>query len=44
MKRTVVIAALIAAAALGACRREVPEYVPMKLGAGAPAPAQYVAH
>jgi len=33
MKMTA-IALCVAALALGACRREAPEYVPMKLGAG----------
>ncbi|MEZ5900312.1 MAG: hypothetical protein AB7S74_00925 [Hyphomicrobium sp.] len=32
MKYTV-LAVCVAALALGACRRETPEYVPMKLGA-----------
>ena len=32
MKTTVIVAALVAAVALGACRREVP-HQPMKLGA-----------
>jgi hypothetical protein len=42
MKQVVVIAAVVAAVALAACRREEP--VPMKLGAGADLPvAQQVA-
>jgi hypothetical protein len=36
MKGALVIAAVVAAVALGACRREVP-HVPMKLGADVPA-------
>ncbi len=36
MKGAIVIAAVIAAVALGACRREVP-HTPMKLGADVPA-------
>lgn len=36
VKGTIVIAAVIAAVALGACRREVP-HSPMKLGAEVPA-------
>ncbi|MFN0219675.1 MAG: hypothetical protein ACKVP4_12775 [Hyphomicrobium sp.] len=36
MKNAIVLAAVIAAVALGACRREV-EHTPMKLGANAPA-------
>lgn len=36
MKNAIVLAAVIAAVALGACRREV-EHTPMKLGASAPA-------
>ncbi len=36
MKHALVVVAVIAAVALGACRREV-EHVPMKLGADAPA-------
>ncbi len=36
MKGAIVIAAVIAAVALGACRREVP-HEPMKLGADVPA-------
>jgi hypothetical protein len=39
VKGAIVVAAVIAAAALGACRREVP-YQPMKLGADAPAAEQ----
>jgi hypothetical protein len=39
MKGTVVVAALIAAVALGACRKEVP-HGPMKLGADVPAAEQ----
>lgn len=39
MKGAIVLAALIAAVALGACRKEV-EHTPMKLGAEAPAAAQ----
>lgn len=35
MKNAIVLAAVIAAVALGACRREV-EHAPMKLGADAP--------
>ncbi|HRD78013.1 MAG TPA: hypothetical protein PK264_19080 [Hyphomicrobiaceae bacterium] len=38
MKTTIVIAALAAAVALGACRREVAHH-PMKLGAEVPAAA-----
>jgi hypothetical protein len=38
-KGVVVIAAVIAAVALGACRREV-EHTPMKLGAEVPAAAE----
>lgn len=38
MKGAIVIATVIAAVALGACRRE--ETVPMKLGADVPAAAQ----
>ena len=38
MKTTIVLAALVAAVALGACRREVP-HEPMKLGAEVPAAA-----
>jgi len=37
MKTAVVILVMFAAVALGACRREAPEYVPMKLGAELPA-------
>lgn len=36
MKNAIVIAAVIAAVALGACRREV-EHTPLKLGAQVPA-------
>jgi hypothetical protein len=36
MKGAIIIATLVAAVALGACRREV-EHTPMKLGAPAPA-------
>jgi hypothetical protein len=36
MKGAIVVAALVAAVALGACRKEVP-YEPMKLGASVPA-------
>ena len=36
MKNAIVLAAVIAAVALGACRREVP-HEPMKLGADVPA-------
>ncbi len=36
MKGAIVIAAVVAAVALGACRREVP-HEPMKLGADVPA-------
>lgn len=36
MKGAIVVAALFAAVALGACRKEVP-YEPMKLGAEVPA-------
>lgn len=36
MKNAIVIAAVIAAVALGACRREV-EHTPLKLGADVPA-------
>ncbi|MGE3064350.1 MAG: hypothetical protein AB7K67_02100 [Hyphomicrobiaceae bacterium] len=39
MKGILVIAAVVAAVALGACRREV-EHTPMKLGADVPAPTQ----
>lgn len=39
MKSAIVIAAVIAAIALGACRREV-EHVPMKLGASVEHPAR----
>lgn len=39
MKGALVIAAVIAAVALGACRREV-EHKPMKLGAEVPAATQ----
>jgi hypothetical protein len=39
VKGTIVIAAIIAAVALGACRREVPA-APMKLGAEVPAATQ----
>ena len=39
MKGAIVIAVVIAAVALGACRREE-EHVPMKLGAPAPAAEQ----
>ena len=38
-KSVLVISAVIAAVALGACRREV-EHTPMKLGADVPASAQ----
>lgn len=36
MKGAIVIAAVVAAVALGACRKEVP-HTPMKLGADVPA-------
>lgn len=36
MKSAIVLAALVAAVALGACRKEVP-HEPMKLGADVPA-------
>lgn len=36
MKGAIVVAALLTAVALGACRKEVP-YEPMKLGAAVPA-------
>jgi len=39
MKGTIVIAAVIVAVALGACRREVP-HTPMKLGAELPAASE----
>lgn len=39
MKGAIIIAAVIAAVALGACRREV-EHTPMKLGADVPASEQ----
>jgi hypothetical protein len=39
MKGALVIAAVVAAVALGACRREVP-HTPMKLGADVPAATQ----
>ena len=39
MKGAIVIAAVIVAVALGACRREV-EHKPMKLGAEVPAASQ----
>ncbi|CFX00113.1 conserved exported protein of unknown function [Candidatus Filomicrobium marinum] len=39
MKGALVIAAVVAAVALGACRREVP-HTPMKLGAEVPAQTQ----
>lgn len=39
MKGALIIASLIAAVALGACRKEVP-HEPMKLGAEVPAAAQ----
>jgi len=39
MKSAIVIAAVIAAVALSACRREV-EHVPMKLGATVEQPAR----
>jgi len=39
MKNAVVVAALLAAIAVSACRREV-EHTPMKLGAEAPVAAQ----
>ncbi len=39
MKHTILIAAVVAAVALGACRREVP-HTPMKLGAEVPAAAE----
>lgn len=42
MKGAIVLATIIAAVAVGACRREVP-HEPMKLGAGdVPAPTQQV--
>ena len=39
MKRAVIIASAISLLTLGACRREAPEYVPMKLGVDTSAPA-----
>ena len=39
MKNAIVIAAVIAAVALGACRREV-EHQPLKLGASVPAQSE----
>jgi hypothetical protein len=39
MKGAIVLATVIVAVALGACRREV-EHVPMKLGADVPATTQ----
>jgi hypothetical protein len=39
MKSVLVVAAVIAAVALGACRREV-EHKPLKLGADVPAAAE----
>ncbi len=39
MKGLIIMSAVIAAVALGACRREVP-HTPMKLGADVPAAAQ----
>ena len=39
MKGVLIIAAVAAAVAVGACRREVP-HTPMKLGVGAPAAAE----
>ena len=39
VKGLIVLSAVIAAVALGACRREVP-HEPMKLGAGVPAATQ----
>jgi hypothetical protein len=39
MKSVLVVAAVIAAVALGACRREV-EHTPLKLGADVPAAAE----
>ncbi|MGH6815299.1 MAG: hypothetical protein ACREC6_06325 [Hyphomicrobiaceae bacterium] len=39
MKSAIVVAAVIAAVALGACRREVP-HEPMKLGGDVPAQGQ----
>ena len=39
MKKAIVLAALVAAVAVGACRREV-AHEPMKLGADVPAAAQ----
>jgi hypothetical protein len=41
MKGAIVLAAVIAAVALGACRREVP-HEPLKLGAGDVPPAHQV--
>jgi len=38
MKSAIILAAVVAAVALGACRKEV-EHTPMKLGAGVSAPA-----
>lgn len=39
IKGLIVVSAVVAAVALGACRREVP-HTPMKLGADVPAAAQ----
>lgn len=39
MKSAIILAAVVAAVALGACRREVP-HTPMKLGADVPAATQ----
>ena len=39
VKSTIVLATIIAAVAVGACRREVP-HEPMKLGAGVPVAGQ----
>jgi hypothetical protein len=39
MKGAIVVAAVLAAVALGACRKEVP-HTPMKLGADVPAASQ----
>ena len=41
MKGAIVLAAVVAAVALGACRKEVP-HEPMKLGADVPAATQSV--
>ncbi len=39
MKGAIIVATIVAAVALGACRKEVP-HTPMKLGAEVPAAAQ----